>query len=63
MEKVYTDLIFSSTLAKPTIAHQCITKGCESTQFSIRTHQTRSSDEPVTIYITCNKCKQVEVQA
>lgn len=34
---------------------------CGSEEVRVREQQTRSSDEPLTIFVTCKKCGHVEV--
>ena len=34
---------------------------CKSKNVKIREHQTRSADEPITIFITCKDCKKTSV--
>lgn len=55
---IYTDILLGSNKNTKTVI-KC--EKCGSEEVRVREQQTRSSDEPVSIFITCKKCGHVSV--
>lgn len=56
----YLDILLGETQKKKVNTYKC--KKCSSTNVKVWEHQTRSSDEPITIFIRCKECKFTEVE-
>lgn len=56
-KNVYIDILFRGNKYMKTIS--C--NKCNSTDVKVREQQTRSSDEPVSIFIACKACGYVEI--
>lgn len=55
---IYTQILLGSNKNTNTVI-KC--EKCGSDEVRVREQQTRSSDEPVSIFITCKKCRFVSV--
>jgi len=57
-ENIYSKILFSNFKIIQTVI-EC--GFCKSKNVQIREHQTRSSDEPITIFIFCKSCQKTTV--